>query len=77
MEYIAILKLIGPWLLAGGVAYGGVRQGLNGQRTQLQAVSKRLETHIAGYNTDARLIVKTLSSLETKVDLLIAHKIKG
>lgn len=77
MEYIAIAKLIGPWLFAGGAAWGGIRAGLNGQKKQLDKVSTDLETHVKTYHTDARTIVKSLTRLETQVALLIDHKIKG
>lgn len=76
MEYITVLKMIGPWLVAGGVAWGGVKAGLNGQKEQLSRVSTKLDDHIDDYHEDSRTIVGTLSSLETKVDLLIDHKIK-
>ena len=76
MEYIAIAKMIGPWLFAGGAAWGGIRAGLNGQKKQLDKVSTDLETFKTGYNKDSRMIIKTLSSLTTKVDLLIDNKIK-
>lgn len=76
MEYIAIAKLIGPWLLAGAVSYGGIRAGLNGQKEKLKEVSGRLDVHISAYNTDSRQIVAALSRLETKVGLILNHKIK-
>jgi hypothetical protein len=76
MEYLAMIKLFGPWLIAGGVAYGGVRAGLNGQKKGLDKVTTKLDNHIDDYHEDSRTIVRSLSSLETKVDLLIDHKIK-
>jgi len=76
MEYLAILKLFGPWLIAGGVAYGGVRAGLNGQKKQLNVVSTKLDTHVTKYHDDSRTIVRSLATLEAKVDLLIDNKIK-
>ena len=76
MEYIVIAKMIGPWLLAGAVSYGGIRAGLNGQRERLKEVSVRMDTHITAYNTDSRDIAAALSRLETKVGLILAHKIK-
>ena len=76
MEYIAIFKMIGPWVFAGGAAWGGIRAGLNGQRKQLENVRTDLAIHVEAYHKDSRLIVKTLGSLEAKVDLLIDHKIK-
>ncbi len=76
MEYVAIVKMIGPGLFEGGAAWGGIRAGLNGQKKALDKVSTDLAIHVTAYNTDSRAIVKTLSSLETKVDLLIDKKIK-
>jgi hypothetical protein len=76
MEYLAMIKMIGPWVFAGGAAWGGIRAGLNGQKKQLEKVQEKLDDHIEDYHDDSRVIVKTLSSLETKVDLLIDHKIK-
>ncbi len=63
-------------MFAGGAAWGGIRAGLNGQRKQLENVRTDLAIHVETYHKDSRLIVKTLGSLEAKVDLLIDHKIK-
>ena len=76
MEFMALAKMMGPWVFAGGAAWGGIKVGLNGQKEQLAKVSNELDAHVEVYHKDARKIVKTLSSLETKVDLLIEHKIK-
>ncbi len=76
MEYMAIIKLIAPWVIAGATAFGGVKVGLNGQRRRLDSLDNKLDIHVRQYHQDSRMIVKTLSSLETKVDLLVSHKIK-
>lgn len=76
MEYWAIAKLIGPWLLAGAVSYGGIRAGLNGQKERMRELDTRVTVHITAYNEDSRQIVATLARLETKVELILDHKIK-
>ncbi len=76
MEYMVIIKMFAPWVIAGATAFGGVKVGLNGQRQRLNSLDTRLDAHVQQYHADSRLIVKTLSSLETKVDLLVSHKIK-
>ena len=76
MEYMELIKMVGPWVFAGGAAWGGIKVGLNGQKETLNKVRDDLDDHIDEYNKDSRTIVKSLASLETKVDLLIDHKIK-
>ena len=76
MEYVWIVKMVAPWVVAGAVAYGGVRAGLNGQKEKLNALSKRHDTHIVRYNNDSTKIVKSLTRLETQVGLILDHKIK-
>lgn len=77
MEYMALIKLLAPWVIAGATAFGGARVALNGQRKDLNQVSTKLDTHIVSYNKDSRTLVRTLGSLEAKVDLLVDNKIKG
>lgn len=77
MEYLAIFKMIGPWIFAGGAAWGGIRAGLNGQRTALAKVSKDLDAHITVYHTDTKAVTQSLTRLETQVGLILDHKIKG
>ncbi len=76
MEYLVIIKMVAPWVIAGATAFGGVKVGLNGQREKLNGVATRLDTHIEAYHKDSRTIVRSLSSLDTKVNLLVQHKIK-
>ena len=76
MEYMALIKLIAPWVIAGATAFGGVKVGLNGQRNRLNSLDTKLEAHVVRYHEDSRLIVKSLAVLNTKVDLLVGHKIK-
>ncbi|KKL15127.1 hypothetical protein LCGC14_2508710 [marine sediment metagenome] len=76
MEYMAIIKMIAPWVIAGATAFGGVKVGLNGQRNRLNGLDRKLEGHLVQYNKDSRTIVRTLASLETKVDLLVDNRIR-
>jgi len=76
MEYMELIRFASPMLLAVGVAWGSVKVGLNGQKEKVKEIDKELNQHKEAYYKDSRQIVKSLSSLETKVDLLIQHKIK-
>jgi len=76
MEYMELIRFASPMLLAVGVAWGSVKVGLNGQKEKVKEIDKELNDHKEAYYKDSRQIVKSLSSLETKVDLLIQHKIK-
>ncbi len=76
MEYMEFVRFAAPMFLAIGVAWGGVRVGLNGTKEKVKQVETELDQHKEMYYKDSRQIVKTLASLETKVDLLIQHKIK-
>jgi len=76
MEYMAIIKLLAPWVIAGATAFGGVKVELNGQQKKLNGVSHKLDAHVELYNRDTRTLVRTLGSMEAKVDLLIDDRIK-
>ena len=76
MEYMAIIKMIAPWIVAGATAFGGVKVGLNGQRARLNRLDTKVEGHLVKYNEDSRTIVRTLASVEAKVDLLVDDRIK-
>ena len=75
-DYMEFIRYASPMILAVGVAWGSVKVGMNGQKEKLKEVDKELNEHKEAYYKDSRQIVKTLASLETKVDLLIDHKIK-
>lgn len=77
MEYLTILQMIGPWVFAGGAAWGGIRAGLNGQKIQIAKVSKDLDAHVKVYHVDTRRVTQSLTRLETQVGLILEHKIKG
>ena len=79
MYLYAIIEIAQPWMtgvFAAGVAWGGVKMGLNGQKEKLDKVSRDLADHLNTYAEDREEVVRTLTRVETKVDLLIDHKIK-
>ena len=76
MEYMEFIRYAAPMFLAVGVAWGSVKVGLNGTKEKVKQVETELDQHKLAYYKDSRQIVKTLASVEAKVDLLIAHKIK-
>ncbi len=73
---LEVAKIVVPWLLAGGAAYGGVKAGLNGTRAKVDRVTDDLDEHVKEYHANQTEVIKKLSSLSTKVDLLIDHRIK-
>ena len=76
MEYMDMIRMGAPMLLAIGAAWGTVKVQMNGTKDKVKQVETELDQHKEAYYKDSRQIVKTLASLETKVDLLIQHKIK-
>jgi hypothetical protein len=41
MEYMEVIKMLGPWVFAGGAAWGGIKVGLNGQKEKLDDVEEK------------------------------------
>ena len=56
--------------------YGRDRKELNGTVDRVKSIEKKLDMHITDEETDFKTIRRTLTQLETKVDLLVDHKIK-
>ena len=56
--------------------YGRDRKELNGTVDRVKSIEKKLDMHISDEETDFKTIRRTLTQLETKVDLLVDHKIK-
>ena len=56
--------------------YGRDRKELNGTVDRVKSIEHKLDKHISDEETDFKTIRRTLTQLETKVDLLVDHKIK-
>jgi formiminotetrahydrofolate cyclodeaminase len=56
--------------------YGRDRKELNGTVDRVKSIEHKLDQHISDEETDFKTIRRTLTQLETKVDLLVDHKIK-
>lgn len=56
--------------------YGRDRKELNGTVDRVKSIEHKLDKHINDEETDFKTIRRTLTQLETKVDLLVDHKIK-
>ena len=63
--------------------YGRDRKELNGAvdqikdiKEQTKDIDRKLDAHVADEENDFKKIRHTLTQLETKVDLLVDHKIK-
>lgn len=56
--------------------YGRDRKELNGAVDQIKEIDRKLDAHVADEENDFKKIRRTLTQLETKVDLLVDHKIK-
>ena len=56
--------------------YGRDRKELNGTVDRVKSIEYKLDQHISDEETDFKTIRRTLTQLETKVDLLVDHKIK-
>jgi formiminotetrahydrofolate cyclodeaminase len=56
--------------------YGRDRKELNGTVDRVKSIEQKLDQHISDEETDFKTIRRTLTQLETKVDLLVDHKIK-
>ena len=56
--------------------YGRDRKELNGTVDRVKSIEHKLDMHISDEETDFKTIRRTLTQLETKVDLLVDHKIK-
>lgn len=63
MDYVQFLTMVGPSLVAGGVAYGGAKAALNGTRLRV----KELEAS----DKDK---ADRLARIETKIDILLENR---
>lgn len=73
---LAIAKAVLPWAIAGGAAYGGVKQGLNGTRERMKSIDEKLDTHIRDDHEIQTQMVEGLTQVSTKLDTFIdlTHK---
>lgn len=69
MEWIAIAQWVVPWLIAGGAAYGGTKQALNGTRERVM----KLEASDSNQNDKLSSLGEGMARVETKIDMLILN----
>lgn len=66
IEGMAVLKIVGPLVVAGAAAYGGTKQALNGTRERV----KTLENDFKAHKTDT---TDRMARMETKIDYIHDH----
>jgi hypothetical protein len=59
---------IGTIIAAGGAAWGGVRQAMNGTRESVTEIKSDLKGHIKDANTKHTQVCERLTAVETKLD---------